>query len=179
MLWISLIEVWMVALFERERSKVPNISSFCKVHYLATWQPNGEIVMANVTVKGNWQRFLGRYFSMCFGLPRPYLSLKLHACKCTGHSVLADSISVNWDKWLDWCSRCWKKKAACQTCEHFIIETVCLSPSTCLSFTVCHIWLPSAIVCPSPTILMPTPSFQVRCEEPENDSLIISFQGVY
>ena len=116
---------------------------------------------------------------MCIVLPLPFSSLMFHACKwcpAIGHSALTNFISTNHAKVIGVMLKVLKKKTVPHMCE-----TVSLSLPLCLFLTVCHSWLPSAADLQSPLYLCPLLQFNYQpalSEEPENESLIISFQGV-
>lgn len=128
---------WL-CIFSKEIYLAPSLSSFCI--YLATCQPKGReggIVVANVTVKGNWQ---GGSFNEVFQACALFCHPLFHCWRATHVNGALPQDTVSWltlsqltgQKWLEWCSRCWrkeKKTRVCQTCEHFIIETVSLSLS--------------------------------------------------
>lgn len=96
-------EIWMVAHFLKRDIERQAFQAFAKCIYLATCQPRGEFVVANVTVKGNWQGgSFSEVFQACALFCHPlFSSLTCHACKCCpviGHCVLTNFISTNWAK---------------------------------------------------------------------------------
>lgn len=137
------VEIWMLAFFFfflKTDIECQAFQAFAKCIYLATCQPKGEFVVANVTGKGNWQRgSFSEVFQACamFCQP-PFSSRTCHACKCypvTGHRVLTNFIPTNCAKVIEVVLKVLKPKKKEKmhlTCEHFITETV-TSPSLFLT----------------------------------------------
>ena len=84
-----------------------------------TWPPvsqrrGGWVVVANVTVKGNWQ---GGSFSEVFQACALFCHPLFHCWRAThvNGALLQDTVSwltpsqLTGQKWLKWCSRCWMK----------------------------------------------------------------------
>lgn len=138
------------------------LSSLCKVHLPGHLSAKGECVVANVTLKGNWQEgSFSEIFQACALFCHPLSLLTCHACKCCpviGHCVLTNFISTNWTKVIGVMLKVLvvQKNSMCNvwtfhyTFPHFPPSLLCLSQLIAFSYG------PS-----KPTTLVPTSPIQL------------------
>lgn len=173
--------------FFEKRYRAPRLS-LCKLLQNAfTWTPvsKGWSLFWPMWLKGKWW---GGSFSEVFQACALFCNLSssqaCHACKCCpviGHFVLTNFISTNWAKVIGVILKVLKEKKKKNSTSDVWTFHYRNSLPPCLSLTVCHSWLPSAMVLPNPLHLCPLLQFNYQqdlSEEPENESVIISFLGV-